>query len=110
MRTLALLTHAATKKAGAFIRSLGAAPVHPQWQARVEICANCPLATKEGDSVYCGKPFLSKVHREAEDGCGCPIMDKAQDPAEHCPLTPQHVPAAQHGASCGCKWCVRIGI
>lgn len=105
MSALAVLSSAALKKTAAIFRSLGAAAQYPDWQGRTEVCARCPIAQREGRQVYCGKPLLHQIERRAEMGCGCPVVAKAQDPAEHCPVTEQLVEAVGR-EPCGCKWCV----
>lgn len=106
--TYQILLHAGVKKLRSLVRSVGGVPTYPGWQARAEICARCPVAVTIKGHLYCGRPLLSDLHRRPEEGCGCPILAKAKDPAEHCPVSPQLLAASQ-GASpsspCACKWC-----
>lgn len=105
---LSTLTRAAAKKALATFRTFHLSPVYPEWASRTALCARCPVAvTKEG-TVYCGNPLLSDIRRAASQGCGCPVLDKAQDPAEHCPLTPALDPRRE-SEPCDCKWCRQAG-
>ena len=92
-RLLVTLTHAGLKAAKAKLRTLGAAAEYADWPARAAVCERCPLLVRQCDVSYCGKPFLRMpVRDEAVDGCGCPTHAKAKDPAEHCPITPRHLP------------------
>lgn len=107
-----LLAGAGYKRVRSVLRSLGltpASPTHPQWQARAELCARCPVAVTEKGVLYCGKPLLAQLSRPSHEGCGCPILPKAKDPAEHCPVTPAltALPASVAGVvgACECKWC-----
>lgn len=105
--TFASLSRAAAKSAAAKLRKAGLLPVRVDWQARAETCARCPLLVRRGRDTYCGRPYLEQPTRDpATDGCGCPTLDKAKDPTEHCPLTPRHLPATDDAAACNCKWCV----
>ncbi|MFN4243294.1 MAG: hypothetical protein ACK4PI_08665 [Tepidisphaerales bacterium] len=91
--------------------------LHPHWHDRVAVCARCPVARQVGKTVYCGQPLLHELHRRPEDGCGCPVVLKAQDPAEHCPLDNRFMPATRpaapsagdhdgpDAATCTCRWC-----
>jgi hypothetical protein len=100
------LARAAAKSAAARLRRLGIALVHPRWEQRAAICERCPMRVIHRGSSYCGTPFLRQVERDpAVDGCGCPTVEKARSPAEHCPLTPRHLPAAQLARGCTCRWC-----
>lgn len=102
------LTRAGVKKLGSAIRGVGMLREHPDWQARAEICTRCPLGVVENRRAYCGKPFLSKIEREeATEGCGCPIYDKAKDPAEHCPRN-RLFEASTKSGECDCTWCVAL--
>lgn len=77
------------------------------WVHRATICERCPLRVVENKISYCGKPLLKQIDRDlTTEGCGCPVRAKAQDPAEHCPITPRHLPSQQAGSACTCKWCV----
>jgi hypothetical protein len=99
------ISAAMAKSASARLRDLGAARVAPDWPAREQICARCPMHVLHRGIAYCGTPFLQKIDRDpATDGCGCPIRDKARSPGEHCPVTVRHQPSTP-GAPCDCKWC-----
>ena len=85
---------------------MGLLPAKVDWTARQQICATCPLLVVQRGVSYCGRPFLQKIDRDpAIDGCGCPTRAKAQDPKEHCPITPRHLPSHAGEMSCNCKWC-----
>ena len=104
---LAVLTSAAIKKTASLFRSFGGSSFHPDWEARASVCARCPIAHRHGKHLYCGKPLIHQPVRPPEAGCGCPIIAKAQDPAEHCPLTAQYLPTdlPTDTTSCPCQWC-----
>jgi hypothetical protein len=108
--TFARLSRAAAKAAGARMRRLGLFRESVDWAARAQICERCPMRVIHNKTSYCGRPFLEDVDRDpAVDGCGCPTIAKAKDPAEHCPLDPFHRPAATNLAGrCTCKWCVLL--
>jgi hypothetical protein len=120
---LGSISRAAYKRSLALFRSFGATPTYPHWQARAEICARCPLAHTDGKTTTCGRPFLQQMGRRPEDGCGCPVVEKAKDPAEHCPVdatlsptptptlspTPTPTSTSTSTAACNCKWC-RAGL
>ena len=41
-----------------------------------------------------GLDLLAQIDRDPViDGCGCPTIDKAKSPEEHCPLNARHQPA-----------------
>lgn len=104
--TFARLSRAAAKAAGDRLRQMGLLGVRINWAARAEACERCPLRVVHRNISYCGRPFLEKVDRDdALDGCGCPTLAKARDPAEHCPLDPSHRPARRIAGRCTCKWC-----
>lgn len=102
------LSRAAAKYAGARLRTAGQLPVFPDWRRRVEICRTCPLRVVADGISYCGRPLGQRFFGKSDQpdgGCGCPVADKARDPAEHCPLTSE-----TGGGECGCRWCVgRMG-
>ncbi len=102
------LLEAIGKFASARLRQVGALRIHPQWQARAEVCERCALRVVKCGISYCGNPLLQQIDRDpATDGCGCPCRDKAKSPAEHCPID-FHYRAADrrpHGGECSCKWC-----
>lgn len=106
--SLASISRAMAKSAGARIRSVGALPISPLVDQRLAICRRCPLYhVSSTGQPYCGKPFLKQIVRNPSlEGCGCPLPDKARSPAEHCPLTRFNQPARRaHGTPCNCKWC-----
>jgi len=103
------LSRAAAKAASARWRSVGLSRVHPDWARRASTCETCPLRVVRRGVSYCGRPFLSQIDRDpVMDGCGCPTIDKAKSPEEHCPLDARHQPATANigAALCSCKWCV----
>lgn len=103
----ATLSRAAAKAAGARLRALRLARVHPDWARRAEICERCHLRVVRCGVSYCGSPLLGQIERDpAIDGCGCPCHAKAKSPREHCPIDRQSA-AAQFvaGQRCTCKWC-----
>lgn len=81
--------------------------VHADWQERVRTCATCPVARQVGKTVYCGRPLLESPIRRPEDGCGCPVVLKAKDPDEHCPLDGRFGPSMRlpPPGGCTCRWC-----
>lgn len=101
---LRVLSRAAVKRTTALLRTLRGTPPHPHWQARAATCATCPIGHRVGKDLYCGKPLLTALHRRPEDGCGCPIVLKAQDPAEHCPVDHRLTPRSDSDG-CNCRWC-----
>jgi hypothetical protein len=106
-RTLfADLSRAAAKLTSARLRGVRAVKTHPQWATRAATCEYCPIRVIHKGKTYCGQPFLSQIQRSPEEGCGCPINDKAKDPAEHCPVDSRHRVATQMGNNCNCKWCL----
>jgi hypothetical protein len=109
-RTLVSITRAAWKASAATLRSNGVGKVHPDWATRAEACERCAMRVIACNRSYCGQPFKRMpVRNVAVDGCGCPTREKARDPAEHCPLTSDHVAAAgvdgPPDGACNCKWC-----
>jgi hypothetical protein len=103
----AALSRAAAKSASARLRAMRVLPVRVDWPARAAACERCPLRVVAAGVSHCGTPFLQKIDRDpATDGCGCPTIAKAKDPAEHCPLNPRHQPASETAGACDCKWCV----
>ncbi|HEY0007586.1 MAG TPA: hypothetical protein VGB55_02585 [Tepidisphaeraceae bacterium] len=99
-------SRAAAKAASAKLRQVGWQAEAANWTARAEICERCPLLVVQCGKSYCGRPYLQLIDRDpSTDGCGCPCRAKAKDPAEHCPLTARHLPAARIGGMCDCKWC-----
>ncbi|MGA3068501.1 MAG: hypothetical protein ABSF29_16790 [Tepidisphaeraceae bacterium] len=100
------LAGALQRFAGARLRRAGLQKVHPQWQQRAEVCERCPMRVIRCGISYCGNPFLEQIDRDpAIDGCGCPCREKAQSPAEHCPVDPHHRAAQRGPGPCSCKWC-----
>ncbi len=100
------LSRAAAKSAGARLRSRGLLKVHPDVEARAAVCARCPMRQVYAGVAYCGSPLLRKVRRDPTmEGCGCPITDKAADPAEHCPITAHFDPPTVLRGECDCRWC-----
>ncbi|MEM1010748.1 MAG: hypothetical protein AAGI46_00855 [Planctomycetota bacterium] len=97
-------SRAATKFAKSRLRSLHALPVYEAWTTRYAACQACPLHVREGGLNHCGRPMqhrpLAAPDRDA--GCGCPVMDKARDPDEHCHLH-------EDDSDCTCPWC-RAGV
>lgn len=107
-RLLVRLSQAGVKRLRSVFRDVGVGSVHPHWQARAEICATCPLCVVDRKHTYCGKPLLRQVERdEATEGCGCPILAKARDPAEHCPRNRLFGPSTKD-ERCDCMWCVGL--
>ena len=103
----AALSRAAAKSAGARLRRMGLLGERADWAARAAACERCPLRVVSGGTSYCGTPFLRRPDRDpVQDGCGCPTVAKAKDPAEHCPVTIKFG-AATHApdAPCDCRWC-----
>jgi hypothetical protein len=99
-------SRAMAKQAGARLRAMGLLREQTDWAARAEICERCPMRVVHKGISYCGKPFLELPNRdESKDGCGCPTRAKAKDPAEHCPITPRHLPSSRENGVCDCKWC-----
>lgn len=107
-RALVQIAFAGVKRAKAVFRSTGATPMAANWSDRAALCASCPLSMTQCGKLYCGKPFLRQIERiEHEQGCGCPVKLKAQDPAEHCPRTGRFEPSSKTDpATCDCVWCV----
>jgi len=101
----ATISRAAAKSAGDRLRRLGAAATHASWPVRAGVCEMCPIRVVRGGVSYCGKPFLSQIAREPEEGCGCPVNAKAKDPKEHCPLDNRHRRSGYRDGKCTCKWC-----
>lgn len=109
-KLLLRLSQAGVKRAASVFRSVGVGSIHPQWQARVDLCATCPLLVVSDRKTFCGRPLLRQIQRdEATEGCGCPIMLKAKDPTEHCPRDRVYMPATQTDAdTCTCTWCTGL--
>lgn len=102
----ASFSRAAAKSAASRLRQLGLLPQAVDWARRSAICETCHMRIIHKDITYCGQPFLEKITRDlAVDGCGCPTLAKAKDPAEHCPLDWTNHPARQLPDGCTCKWC-----
>ena len=109
-RVFAALSRAAAKSAASRLRRLGLLSERVNWAARASVCERCPLRVVSAGVSYCGTPFLRKTDRDAAlDGCGCPTVAKAKDPAEHCPMTVGHRGASSVGDACDCKWCALTG-
>lgn len=106
---LLTLARAGAKKAASLVRALGMTGVHPAWEARTQICVRCPIATSTPKGLFCGPPLLTQLNRRPEQGCGCPVLAKAKDPEEHCPvdagLTGVPDPRPTPPTPCPCKWC-----
>jgi hypothetical protein len=103
---LATLSRAAAKSTAARLRRLRIGSVHPHWVRRASVCEQCPLRVISCGQSYCGRPLLEHVRRDPViDGCGCPTIAKAKDPAEHCPLDAHHRRARSMAGRCSCKWC-----
>lgn len=109
-RLVIRLTQAGVKRLGSVFRSGGMLSEHPEWKERLEICSRCPLSVVEKKHVYCGKPFLRQINRhEPTEGCGCPILAKAKDPAEHCPRNRLFDASTKTDAdTCDCTWCSEL--
>src|SRR5437868_137557 len=105
------LSRAAAKSAAAGMRRAGLLPLRVNWAARATVCERCPLRVIRGGVSFCGQPYLSQVDRDpATEGCGCPTLDKAKDPGEHCPLTFANVAASTGLGRCDCKWCATTDV
>jgi hypothetical protein len=101
------LSRAAARAAGARLRSAGVLRREIDWAGRASACERCPLRVVHRGKSYCGTPFLLKPQRDPRvDGCGCPTLDKAKDPGEHCPFNTAMRPALQDKGLCNCKWCM----
>jgi len=104
--SLRALSKAAAKSASSRMRSMGLLPAKTDWVMRATICETCPLRVVSRGASYCGRPFLQKIDRDPVlDGCGCPTRAKAQDPTEHCPITPRFLKSSETPTDCNCKWC-----
>ena len=104
----AALSRAAAKSAASRLRRMGVLPVRVDWAGRAATCERCPLRVVARGTSYCGTPFLQRVDRDpALEGCGCPTVAKAKDPAEHCPVNVRHASATSIDGACDCKWCER---
>jgi hypothetical protein len=104
-RVFVRLVQASLKASSAIVRSAGVGAVASDWPARAEACARCPLVYVQCGKSYCGKPFLKQIEREEHvEGCGCPVLAKAKDPAEHCPRNARFQPSSK-SANCDCVWC-----
>jgi len=88
------------------LRRMGLRSIHPDWQQRAAVCELCPMRVIRCGVSYCGNPFLEQIDRDpTTDGCGCPCREKAQAPAEHCPIDSRHQAARRGQTCCSCKWC-----
>jgi hypothetical protein len=107
-RLLVRLAQAGLKRTAAAFRSAGMASTAPDWPARAEVCARCTLVVVKCGKSYCGRPFLNQIERdEPTEGCGCPVLPKAKDPAEHCPRDLHYnKPTVNESGHCNCMWCV----
>lgn len=103
----ALLSRAAAKSAGARLRRAGILRTDPLSAGRLQQCEACSLRVVADGVAHCGKPLLKQIRRPADQGCGCPVEDKARRPGEHCPITLSGRPRNERGI-CDCKWCERI--
>lgn len=104
--TLVALGKAAAKSAAARLRRLGLLREASDWPARASVCETCFKRIIQQGVSYCGRPFLQKIDRvAADDGCGCPVRDKARSPDEHCPLDWRNRPSRRLPEGCTCKWC-----
>src|SRR5690348_4987586 len=98
----ATLSRGAAKAAAARLRRLGGLTAVADWQTRASVCETCALRVVRRGTSYCGRPLLERVDRDpAMDGCGCPTIDKAKTPGEHCPVDGRHGPAMADAAG-GC--------
>ena len=104
--TLTALGKAAAKSAASRLRRLGLLRQASDWASRASICETCHLRHVHKGASYCGRPFLQQIDRDtAEDGCGCPVREKARSPHEHCPLDWRSRRARDLPEGCTCKWC-----
>jgi hypothetical protein len=79
--TLTALGKAAAKSAASRLRRLGLLRQASDWASRASICETCHLRHVYKGASYCGRPFLQQIDRDnAEDGCGCPVREKARAP------------------------------
>src|SRR4051794_10139515 len=85
--TLKTLSRAAAKSAAAKVRAAGGLRVSTDWARRTEFCERCALRVVRHGVSYCGKPLLEGIDRQPAQGCGCPVLAKARDPSEHCPIS-----------------------
>ena len=97
-------SRAAAKAASARLRDGGTLAVSPDARERLAVCRRCPLRVVHDGAEFCGKPLWQR-DRGDEPGCGCPLVDKARDPAEHCPLAAE---SAEPGFSRACRWCAAV--
>jgi hypothetical protein len=107
--TFASLSRAAAKSAASRLRRLGVLAQARDWVQRASMCESCPVRIIHNGDSYCGRPFLHQIHREPTDGCGCPTVEKAKSPDEHCPLDWSNHPARNLPEGCTCKWCNAYG-
>ena len=109
-RLVIRLTQAGAKRLRSVFRNVGVGREHPDWRARTDICSRCPLCVVDRKRIYCGKPFLSQIDRDqATEGCGCPVIEKAKDPSEHCPRDRHFNPSTGlDPARCDCSWCTGL--
>ncbi|MCC6241027.1 MAG: hypothetical protein IT448_12085 [Phycisphaerales bacterium] len=100
------LSRAAAKSAKAQMRKTGLLRTTPDIDLRKSVCHQCPMRKVYAGVSYCGSPLLRKINRDpVQEGCGCPIDDKAADPREHCPITYQFNAATGASDGCNCRWC-----
>ena len=100
------LAKAVTKAVTASFRRWGAVSTAPNWPIRAAMCETCHLRVIRCGVSYCGRPYTEHPFRdESTEGCGCPCVDKAKDPGEHCPLDYHALPAHRDDGRCTCKWC-----
>jgi hypothetical protein len=100
------LAAAAVKATSAWARRFGFMENAANWEEKAALCERCHLRVLKCNVSYCGKPFLQHMDRDpSTEGCGCPCIEKAKSPGEHCPLDNRHLPAVNHDGNCTCKWC-----
>ena len=102
------MSRAAVAAGRARLRDAGLLPVATDPRPRLAACAACPLRTLADGVAYCGRPLWQRdvLAGRREPGCGCPLADKARDPAEHCPLAAEGLPVS--GERCTCRWCAAV--
>jgi hypothetical protein len=100
------LVFAAIKATSAWARRFGFMETATNWGEKAALCERCHLRVVKCNVSYCGRPFLQHVDRDQSiEGCGCPCIEKAKSPDEHCPLDKCHLPAVNTDGKCTCKWC-----